>query len=476
MGLLGAGAYFLPSLWPRALWSRAEAQATPPRRLLCFITQHGNPYYDWSMRRPGLAEDGAWELDLGPMSQAELSAIYAPLHPFRNKLLILDTLSNPVGLEMKGGGGGHFGGPASLLTGSTITDDKQNRATGPSLDQLVAEQVFVAGGVRSIELAVGNPYPAIWGAGGASLPVRSAAQVFDDVFAGRDLGSPAMPMAPTAQPAPLTRAERIALARRDILDHTRERYRSLASHITSAERARLETHADLIGDLASTLPDPDDPNAGSSAMQPAVSAGCYQPQSPSYSDLDAHVRAMGELVAAAFACDLTRVASIQLPQMRTSDFGGPAGADVHQDIAHHGDQSTASYGEMVKYYRKHAEHFAAVLSALDGIEEPDGTRVLDNTIVLWGQECGSWIHQMSHLAIVLAGGGGFRMGRYLHWGNIDAVGPTGGNGGNNYANVGPSVSRLLVSIAQQMGLSTNQVGNASSAFGVPMTGPLDRLL
>ena len=101
--------------------------------------------------------------------------------------------------------------------------------------------------------------------------------------------------------------------------------------------------------------------------------------------------------------------------------------------------------------------------------------MLDNTIVLWGQECGSWVHQMSHMAAVVAGGGGFKMGRYLHWANIDAVGPEGGNGGNKYTNLGPSMSRLLVSIAQQMGLALGQVGDVSSAYGVPMTGPLDRL-
>jgi hypothetical protein len=186
---------------------------------------------------------------------------------------------------------------------------------------------------------------------------------------------------------------------------------------------------------------------------------------------------MASVVAAAFACDITRVASIQLDQMQTTEFGGPAGADVHQDIAHHGDQGSAGYNSMVGYYVKHAEHFASLLSALDGIEEPDGSRVLDHTIVVWAQECGSWVHQTSHLPIVVAGGGGFRMGRYLHWGNIDPVSSDGGgNGGNKYQNVGPAMSRLLVSIAQQMGLATDQVGDLSSIRGIQMTGPLDRLL
>lgn len=472
MGLAGAGAYFLPSLLPK----QASAQGTPPRRFLLFYTGHASPYYSWSMRQPGLSESAAWEFALGGLSRSDFSEIYAPLHPFRDKLLLLDTLSNPVGLEMKGAGGGHFGGPASLLTGSSITKDKNNRAQGPSIDQFIASQTLVSGGVRSLELGFGNPYPIVWGSGGNSLPLSSAADVFDRLFAGRGLGGAVAPPPPPAVTPTLTRADRIAQARKGILEHTRQRYRLLASHISAEERMRLEAHADLIGDLALTLAGPDDSDGGSDILRPVASAGCYEPNRGTPGDFAGRVDAMGQTVAAAFACDLTRVASIQLPQMGVRDFGGPAGADVHQDIAHHGDQGGGSYQNMVKYYVKHAEHFASVLGSLDAVQEPDGSRLLDNTIVMWVPECGSWVHQMSHVPVVLAGGGGFRMGRYLHWDNIDPVGFDGGNGGTRYSNLGPSISRLLVSISQQMGIDTNQVGNTASAFGIPMAGTLDRLV
>lgn len=472
MGLAGAGAYFLPSLLP----THAEAQGKPPKRFLLFYTGHANPYPSWSMRRPGLAENAAWEFDLGPLSRAEFSEAYAPLHPFRDKLLLLDTLSNPVGLEMQGAGGGHFGGPATLLTGSSLIDGNKPRGQGPTIDQLIAGQTLVSGGVRSLEFGFSSPYPIVWGSAGNGLPVRSAAQIFDNLFAGRGLGSAvAQPQVPPSTPL-LTRDERIAAARKRVLEHTQQRYRTLSSHITTEEKVRLETHADLIRDLAMTMTDPDDGTNSGGQAQPPQASGCFEPRRDDTRDFSGRVTAMGQTVAAAFACDLTRVASIQVPQMSVGDFGGPAGADVHQDIAHHGDENSSSYRNMVKYYVKHAEHFAGMLSALDAVSEPDGSTVLDNTIAMWVPECGSWIHQMSHVPVVLAGGGGFRMGRYLHWGNIDPVGFSGGNGGNKYTNFGPSISRLLVSIAQQFGVDTNQVGDRSSAYGITMNGTLDRLV
>ena len=95
--------------------------------------------------------------------------------------------------------------------------------------------------------------------------------------------------------------------------------------------------------------------------------------------------------------------------------------------------------------------------------------------MFWGNECGSYEHETSHLPVVLAGGGGLRMGRYLHWGNIDP--PTGkGPNGSGYQRLGPPSSRLLVSIARQFGLDVNQIGNVATARGINCTGTLDRLL
>lgn len=129
---LGAAAYFLPSL------PKAEA-AVPPRRLLLLLTQHANPYPEWRMRLPGLSESAAWEIDLATLARDAWSRVYAPLYDFRRKLLVFDTLSNPVGMEVGGNGGGHFNGPKTLLTGATAargSDPKQSG--GPSIDQLVA--------------------------------------------------------------------------------------------------------------------------------------------------------------------------------------------------------------------------------------------------------------------------------------------------------------------------------------------------
>jgi len=86
------------------------------------------------------------------------------------------------------------------------------------------------------------------------------------------------------------------------------------------------------------------------------------------------------------------------------------------------------------------------------VNEGNGT-LLDNTLVIWGRELGTTSHRMQPHPVILAGGAnaGLRTGRFLDVNNEPHV-------------------KLLVSIAQLMGLGVSSVGNIQ-----PNSGPLTKL-
>ncbi len=85
---LASGSLFLPSL------GGGDANAAvPPRRFIVFYTQNGCWYDGWKMRRPGLGDDDRWTFDLAGADASEFSAQLGALHPWRDRLAIVDGLA-----------------------------------------------------------------------------------------------------------------------------------------------------------------------------------------------------------------------------------------------------------------------------------------------------------------------------------------------------------------------------------------------
>jgi hypothetical protein len=92
-----------------------------------------------------------------------------------------------------------------------------------------------------------------------------------------------------------------------------------------------------------------------------------------------------------------------------------------------------------------------LLQQLDSVTEGPGT-LLDNTLVVWGRELGSTAHRMDRSPLLMFGkaGGALKTGRNL---NFDKQ----------------QHAKLLVSIAQVMGLSTTSIGDRAANSG-PLSG------
>jgi hypothetical protein len=124
-------------------------------------------------------------------------------------------------------------------------------------------------------------------------------------------------------------------------------------------------------------------------------------------DHTVHVDLMYDLMALAFQTDSTRVVSFAVaPEGSNRPFPTLGISEGYHFLTHHfGNQEKVA--KVAKIERWYMDRFARFLRQLDAMKEPDGTTVLDNSMIVYGCAIGDGNrHNHDELPIVLAGGGG----------------------------------------------------------------------
>jgi hypothetical protein len=189
------------------------------------------------------------------------------------------------------------------------------------------------------------------------------------------------------------------------------------------------------------------------------------------------------MVAQAFACDLTRIITLQyfedgcdglapwaLPNVPASD---PL-ADPH--VCTHADPGTDGREDKMKTYQLwHSTQVAKLMDLLAAMPEGNGS-VLDNTLILWTNENGE-SHAMNNVPIVIAGGTGgkYKMGRYLKFSRemCDSCSSETSCSCSTAPTFTPH-NQLLVSVGNAFpGVNLDSYGNTSGHSWA--TGPLPQL-
>ncbi len=153
------------------------------------------------------------------------------------------------------------------------------------------------------------------------------------------------------------------------------------------------------------------------------------------------------LIKLAFEWDLTRVVAFTLSGASSGQRWPSQGvSQAHHSLEH--SNNSAALNVMGGYY---SQKFAALLSALKGIDDGDGKTALYNSSVLLGMECWSDSasgHYLTDIPFVLAGqaGGAFQTGRIVN-----------ANGRSN--------NDLLVSVQKASGIASDVFGLASLCDG-----------
>lgn len=414
---------------------------------------------------PGVAEDGfplrflvffnpngCWPatwFPTGGESDFVLAQSMVSMEPFRDKLIILDGVNMPS--VDAGPGEDHQQGMGGVLTarplqpGNMVGGDGSlcGWADGVSLDQVIAAHIGATNPFASIEAGVrSNAY-----IGGE---IRSRI-----VFAGA-----AQPLPPEDNPVAMwnklfaafdadpTEMAVLRTKRVSVLDAVTSQFDAIRTKAGAADRERLDQHADLVRDLEQRLQN-----------EPVLGEYCMQPPSPPALGIDdANVmnqisRNHLDVIKMAFACDLTRVASIQYSNganHHTFPFIG-SNSDGH-GLSHAANEDGAAWAEWTVRQTWYCEEFAYLLGQLASVPEGDVT-MLDHTIILWVNELAQGnTHSHDRMPFVLAGSGGgyLRTGRYLNYG-------------------GASHNDLLVSLLNAFGLPDQTFGHPDFCTG-PLSG------
>jgi len=124
-----------------------------------------------------------------------------------------------------------------------------------------------------------------------------------------------------------------------------------------------------------------------------------------------YIRLMGDLMIAAFQAGLTNVATMMIgperwntPFMFDGLFEKPMS---HHQMSHNQKKFIDDLAQVDRFYM---DQFAYMLRKMDGIQEADGSSLLDNTVFTYGSGLGDGAtHQYEKLPIIVAGKGGGRL-------------------------------------------------------------------
>jgi hypothetical protein len=254
-------------------------------------------------------------------------------------------------------------------------------------------------------------------------------------------------------------AKRKLSLRKSALDAATADLATLRAKVGGDESRKLDAHADALRTVELRLADR---LAGKLGPGATCSAKGAPPRDFTDTALDKLisdeslvpelVRDHLDLMVAAFACNLTQVATLQLGYCGghwNADWANVS-QDHHDTLAH---KDTADEGvdpvvtaKLVSLDRWYAQQVAYLAKRLDAIPEGNGT-VLDHTLIAWTSEFGRGDHSLDNVPVVLLGG----------------VIPSGG-----FVDVGrQTFQRVGTTVLRAMGQQVSGFGDA------PYCGPLD---
>lgn len=422
----------LDSLGPRR--ARAEDAAPFPKRFVTMYNPNGTVHASW--------------FPTGGETDFALNEIHQPLVHHRDRLLIFQGIDAAV--TATGPGGPHQRGIGALFTGHELLEGEfrdgcgsfAGWANGISIDQAIANQIGLETPLKSLELGVraieadvqarisyagpGQPLP----------PMNDPTAVYQRLFANF-VSTPIDPDDPTDQ-------------RGSVLDAVQSQFELLDRQLAAHDREKLGQHLELVRELERRL-----------GGGPGDARTCETPLPPGEldendeNDMPAIMKSHLELLAVAFACDLTRVASLQISTgFNRIRFPWLESLGEGHTLSHSGPTDEDSQAQLVRRAKWHAEQLAYFMDLLANIPEGDGS-VLDNTAILWGSEVSVGnTHALTNIPYLIAGnaGGTLATGRFA---TFEAA----------------SANDLLSAVANAYGIETQTFGHPDYATA-PLSGVL----
>jgi hypothetical protein len=310
---------------------------------------------------------------------------------------------------------------------------------GVSVDQLAAQTLGMGVRYRSLELGIeagasvggcDSGYSCAYtrniswsGPTSPNPKITSSRLAFDRLFAGFD---------------PDATAEQIARRlkyRTSVLDYAREDAAGLRVKLGRSDQQKLDQYLTGVRDLEERLSLP--------------SAICAPGAGPAQElDYVEHVRFMLDLIALAFQCDQTRVATFMLGNAGSNRSHTHIGVpDAHHDLSHH-QNDPSKRAKLVQIDTWEISQLAYLMSKLEEKKEADGSSILDHTIGFFSSEIedgNSHSHYKLPVAVFGGAGGTINTGRHVSYANA--------------ASEVRRVSNLFIAMLQAVGVTVERFGD-----------------
>ncbi len=327
---------------------------------------------------------------------------------------------------------------------------------GPTIDQVIADAIFA------------RPNP---------TPVRSMQVAWTKFDSPADNGSTAKTISARGVPGNLTmlypeanprsvwqslfgefsapkddREQRLS-----VLDVVRDDTARLYDELGVKDRQRLDAHLEAVAELEGKI----------SAMPPA----CLLPAQPDHENDEPNAQEqliltneiMADLLAYAFSCDITRVASYHMLSVASEvQFGELGHSTTQHGDSHAGDEN---YNEGIVFIMS---RIADLMQRFRDTLDVDGTNLLDSSMLFASTEVSQgWSHSWQRLPIILGGHG---RGHLVHPGiHYQAIPQT--NTTDDYTSAG-NTTDVLLTLLRAFDPEAQSVGG-----GAPLsTTPLDAIM
>lgn len=392
LGLTSATLPFINNLSAFANASTAKARK---QRLVIMFSPNGTVPWDFWPDKEGR------DFDLKP--------ILKPMQAFQDRMLVMHGVCD----KLKGDGDRHMRGMGCMLTGAELfpgniqggSDTPAGWASGISLDQELKNFLQSKKDTRtrfgSLEF-------------GVMVPDRA------DTWTRMSYAGPNRPLAPIDNPYQMFQKLYGQVQDREhlssVLDDVQEDLKRLSRIISQEDRHLLEEHTEFVRAMEQQLQQGD--SSGLNHVVPELESGVKEEND----NIPQITKMQTDLLVNSFVNDFARVATFQI----TNSVGQPKmswlGIDEsHHTLSHEPDSNKKAHEQLTKINTWYCEQLAYLTKRLAETPEPgeDGS-MLDNTLILWGNELGQGnSHTLDNIPFVMVGNGlGFDMGRSLKFDKV----------------------------------------------------------
>jgi hypothetical protein len=364
----------------------------------------------------------------------------ASLKPYKSKLNLLSGFRAYVDDKPNIQ---HWTGNAAITTGTAPANDFQ--FDGQTIDQTIADAISHGARFRSIEISCcGNKRESYSSLGGSNInppeisPLGLYTRLFGPGFQDPSKGD--------------WKPDLDVMLQKSVLSVVADDRKLLLKGVGAGDRARLDQYFTSVRELEKTLE--------VELQRPEITAQVTIPAAPEELPMNKAVPnlkkvtpVLAQLLAIGLATNQTRIFNMAFSEPASTIYMPGDSRPFHQSTHEEPVDESVGYQPVTSKFSTYSmEGLAALIAALDGVKEGNGT-LLDHSLVLaYTDTSNAKLHAVDGIPMILAGSASGRLKTGIH-----------------YAGTSTTVARVGLTVQQAMGLSVDRWGTDSNMTNKPIS-------